>query len=113
MLNEKLICRIKDEVKNPLEQFLLEYIGITVVLPGEEKTIAGIYYSSLLDKVRKAIMKISRGMVSKGVLFLQDNAPVHKSQVHFQIYIESVAVSLSPRNSVNHKLNRIKKTLNM
>ena len=42
-------------------------------------TITGAYYASLLRKLREAIKIKRRGKISKGILLLQDNAPVHNS----------------------------------
>ena len=44
---------------------------------GKGKTVTGVYYASLLDKVRVAIKEKRRGMLKKGVLFHADNAPAH------------------------------------
>ena len=44
-------------------------------------TINGAYYASLLQKLRVAIKTERRGMLTKGVRLLQDNAPVHNSRV--------------------------------
>jgi len=44
-------------------------------------TITGAYYASLLRKLREAIKIKRRGKISKGILLLQDNAPVHNSHV--------------------------------
>lgn len=44
-------------------------------------TITGAYYASLLRKLREAIKSKRRGMLTKGVRLLQDNAPVHNSHV--------------------------------
>ena len=44
-------------------------------------TITGAYYASLLRKLREAIKIKRRGKISKGILLLQDNAPVHNSRV--------------------------------
>ena len=44
-------------------------------------TITGAYYASLLRKLRDAIKLKRRGMLTKGVRLLQDNAPVHNSHV--------------------------------
>jgi len=45
------------------------------------QTINGRYYADLLRQLRVAIKAKRRGMLTKGVLFHQDNAPVHKSVV--------------------------------
>ena len=44
-------------------------------------TITGAYYSELMVKLREAIKTKRRGMLTRGVLLLHDNAPVHKSRV--------------------------------
>lgn len=44
-------------------------------------TINAVYYAELLRKVRQAIVEKRRGKLSKGILFLQDNAPVHTARV--------------------------------
>lgn len=46
-----------------------------------EATITGQYYADLISKLRENIKQKRRGMLSRGVLFHQDNAPVHKSNV--------------------------------
>jgi histone-lysine N-methyltransferase SETMAR len=48
------------------------------------RTITGAYYSELLTKLHKKILEKRRGKLAKGVLFLQDNAPVHKSFIALQ-----------------------------
>ena len=45
------------------------------------QTINGQYYANLLRKLRGDIKLKRRGMLSKGVRFHQDNAPVHKSAI--------------------------------
>lgn len=45
------------------------------------RTITGAYYAILLGKLRKALLEKRRGKVTRGVLLLQDNAPVHVAQV--------------------------------
>lgn len=41
----------------------------------------GDYYAALLTKVRQVVVEKRRGKLAKGVLFLQDNAPVHTARV--------------------------------
>ena len=48
------------------------------------RTITGDYYLTLLTTLRETIKEKRRGKLSKGVLFLQDNAPAHKSHVAMQ-----------------------------
>ena len=45
------------------------------------QTITGEYYASLLRQLRIKIKSKRRGKLSKGVLLLQDNAPVHNAHV--------------------------------
>lgn len=44
-------------------------------------TINALYYANLLRQVRKAVVEKRRGKLRKGILFLQDNAPVHTARV--------------------------------
>ena len=44
-------------------------------------TINGAYYASLLKKLRNSIKTERRGMLTRGVRLLQDNAPVHNLHV--------------------------------
>ena len=45
------------------------------------QTINGTYYASLLMQLREKIKIKRRGKLTKGMLFHQDNAPVHKSVI--------------------------------
>ncbi|EYB92686.1 hypothetical protein Y032_0191g1317 [Ancylostoma ceylanicum] len=47
----------------------------------ENATITGHYYANLLFQLREAIKEKRRGKVTRGILLLQDNAPVHRSKV--------------------------------
>lgn len=44
-------------------------------------SITGEYYASILEQLKEAIREKRRGKLTKGVLLLHDNAPVHKSRV--------------------------------
>ncbi|EFA09485.1 Histone-lysine N-methyltransferase SETMAR-like Protein [Tribolium castaneum] len=44
-------------------------------------SITGEYYDRLLEQLKEAIKEKRRGKWTRGVLLLQDNAPVHKSHV--------------------------------
>ena len=44
-------------------------------------TINDLYYESLIERLRSSIMEKRRGKVTREVLLLHDNAPVHKSNV--------------------------------
>jgi histone-lysine N-methyltransferase SETMAR len=45
------------------------------------ETINGNYYANLLQQLREAIKTKRRGKLGKGILLLQDNAPVHTALV--------------------------------
>lgn len=44
-------------------------------------TMNGQYYANLLSQAREAVVQKRRGKLARGVLFLQDNAPVHTARV--------------------------------
>ncbi len=44
-------------------------------------TINGPYYASIIERLRSVILEKRRGKVNLGVLFLHDNASVHKSNI--------------------------------
>ena len=44
-------------------------------------SITGQYYASILERLKESIKEKRRGKLTKGVLLLHDNAPVHKSRV--------------------------------
>lgn len=44
-------------------------------------TITGLYYATLVKKLRSAIKEKRRGKLGKGILLLHDNAPAHASQL--------------------------------
>ncbi|GBP15303.1 hypothetical protein EVAR_92294_1 [Eumeta japonica] len=44
-------------------------------------TMNGQYYANLLAQTREAVVQKRRGKLSRGVLFLQDNASVHTARV--------------------------------
>jgi len=46
---------------------------------GKDKTINAEYYSSLLVQLKDILKKKRCGKVTKGVLFLHDNAPAHRA----------------------------------
>uniref|UniRef100_A0A3Q0RHJ7 Mos1 transposase HTH domain-containing protein n=1 Tax=Amphilophus citrinellus TaxID=61819 RepID=A0A3Q0RHJ7_AMPCI len=56
-------------------------VMISVFWDAKGHTINGEYYANLLRQLRKAIKSKWPGKLTKGVLFHQDNAPVHKSMV--------------------------------
>ena len=47
----------------------------------EGRTIKSVYFAKELKRLRQEILKKRRGNLTRGVLLLQDNAPVHTSQV--------------------------------
>ena len=69
------------ECKIPLERFSSRFFGIKTAFfllinyQATSQTINAKYYSSLLVQVKEK----PRGMVTKGILFLHDNAPAHRA----------------------------------
>lgn len=49
-------------------------------LPHKE-TVTGVYYAGLMTQLRDAVREKRRGMLTRGVLLLHDNAPVHACHV--------------------------------
>jgi hypothetical protein len=45
-------------------------------------TITVKYYVGLLDEMKQQLVSKHRGKLSKGILFLQDNAAPHKAAIH-------------------------------
>lgn len=44
-------------------------------------TINGLYYANILEQLKEAIKEKRRGKLTKGVILLDDNAPVHRAAV--------------------------------
>uniref|UniRef100_A0A3Q1F3Z6 Tc1-like transposase DDE domain-containing protein n=1 Tax=Acanthochromis polyacanthus TaxID=80966 RepID=A0A3Q1F3Z6_9TELE len=57
----------------------MDQIGDCAVI--HQLTINGQYYASLVHQLREKMKEKWHGMLRRGVLFHQDNAPVHKSVV--------------------------------
>jgi len=51
-------------------------------------TITDSYYTPLLDKVKQAMVSKQQGKLSKGVLFLQDNASSHMAAITQQKLVD-------------------------
>jgi len=71
------------EYKNPLEkfspQFFLDQDGnLNIDYLPQGQTINAEYYSSLLAQLKDTLKEKRQGKVTKGVLFLHDNAPAHR-----------------------------------
>ena len=60
-------------------------------------TVNGSYYKSLLHQLHCSIREKGRRKVRHGVLFLHDNAPVHKSN------ITQTAIQLRGFTELNHR----------
>lgn len=56
-------------------------------------TINAQYYMSLLDKLKEALKQKRRGKLTRGVLFLQDNAPAHTAH-HTLTKIDQIGFEL-------------------
>jgi len=79
-----LPCPKNSECKNPLEKFWPQFFWnhdsillIYYLLKGQ--TINAEYYSSLLVQMKDIWREKRCGKVTKGVLFLHDNAPAHRA----------------------------------
>ena len=72
------------ECKNPLEKFWPRFFGIktassSLIIFQRAKLSNAEYYSFLLVQLKDILKEKRRGMVTKGVLFLHDNAPAHRA----------------------------------
>ena len=75
-------ARIEPRAGKVLATIFWDSEGILLIGYTEKKaTITGKYYASLLHQHREAIKEKRRGKLSRGVLLLHDNAPVHKATV--------------------------------
>lgn len=54
----------------------------------QRRTINGDYYADLLSQLRTALLQKRRGMLTRGVFLLQDNAPAHKSRVAMKAAVD-------------------------
>jgi histone-lysine N-methyltransferase SETMAR len=57
--------------------FFVDYLG-------KGAAITAKYYVTLLDKLKQQLVSKRRGKLSKGILFLQDNAAPHKAAITHQ-----------------------------
>jgi len=72
------------ECKNALEQFSPRFFGdqdgiLLIDCLSKGQTINAEYYSTLLGLLKDILKEKRRGKVTKGVLFLHDNAPAHRT----------------------------------
>ena len=71
------------ESKNPLEKFSPRFFGIKMASSSffifQRANYNAEYYSSLLVQLKDILEEKRSGMVTKGVLFLHDNAPAHRT----------------------------------
>jgi histone-lysine N-methyltransferase SETMAR len=74
--------RTQKSAKKVMASVFWDKDGILLVdyLP-QGSSITGQYYANLLDQLKEAIKKKRRGKLTEGILFLQDNAPAHTSNV--------------------------------
>ena len=91
------------ECKNPLEKFSPRFFWgsrrhpLIDYLP-KGQTINAEYYSSLLVQLKDILKEKHRGKVTKGVLFLHDNAPAHRALVTYKklVYLGSQRLDHTP-----------------
>jgi len=74
--------RVQNSAGKVLPSIFWDQGGILLIdyLP-KGQTINAEYYSSLLVKLKDILKEKRRGKVTKGVLFLHDNAPAHRPLV--------------------------------
>ena len=56
-------------------------------------SITGEYYANVIKQLKVAIKEKGRGKLAAGVLLLHDNAPVHKSELHKQLFVSASSSS--------------------
>lgn len=62
----------------------------------DARTITGDYYANLMWKLREQIKRKRRGMLTRGVLLLHDNAPPHRA------HVATTAIQQCGFTEVNH-----------
>ena len=67
----KIMLTVFWDAKGPL---LLDFLP-------HKQTVTGAYYADLIARLREAIKENRRGMLSRGVVLLHDNAPAHTSSI--------------------------------
>jgi hypothetical protein len=72
------------ECKNPLENSCFDFLGsrrhfLIDYIP-KVQTINAKYWSSLLVQLKDILVEKRCGKVTKGILFLHDNAPAHPEE---------------------------------
>ncbi|GBP31269.1 Mariner Mos1 transposase [Eumeta japonica] len=77
--------RFKSRHRSLWRQFFWDREGVLLIdyLP-KGTTMNGQYYANLLAQARGAVVQKRRGKLSRGVLFLRDNASVHTARVSRQ-----------------------------
>ena len=76
-------------------------------------TINGLCHASIIERLRSVIMEKGRGKVSREVLLLHDNAPIHKCNVVQAGFIELNHLAYCPNIAPSdyHLLSNLKKFL--
>lgn len=75
-------AKVQQSTKKLMCTIFWDFQGILMVDFKERNTVVnGEYYASLIYKLRDKIKEKRRGKLSKGVLLLHDNAPVHTAGV--------------------------------
>ena len=74
--------KVSQSAGNLMATVFWDWEGIILIYYKEKwRNITGEYHLSILNQLKEAIKEKCRGKLAKGVLLLQDNAPVHKSTV--------------------------------
>ena len=80
--NRPIKAKVAGSKKKIMASIFWDCEGILLIDSKEPNTtVNAAYYASLLHKLRDAIKEKRRGKLSKNILLLHDNAPVHKAQV--------------------------------
>ncbi|CAF4935522.1 unnamed protein product [Pieris macdunnoughi] len=80
-LKKKQLSALVGVSDTTILRILHDHLGDNTDYKEKGRTITGEYYATILEKLKDAIKEKRRGKLTKGVLLLQDNAPVHKSKV--------------------------------
>ena len=80
--NRPIKAKVAASRKKVMASVFWDCEGILMVdFKERNTTVNGIYYASLMHQLREVIKEKRRGKLSRGILLLHDNAPVHKAQV--------------------------------
>jgi hypothetical protein len=87
VVNEHLVCAVEEKIRENRRVIisslsLLSCVMLVEFLPQVSTINAGVYCDTL-KKLRRAIQNKRRGMLSRGVVMLHDNARPHTAAATF------------------------------